>query len=197
MRKLIDGTNVDGASADYPKGRTRDKVGVTPGTIVNELINGDIQQFFQKLIIDAGITENNSPDNVSNGYQLLEALDGRFLPDTWVNLTTPNTNPDLTFDMSNAYVSVTKEKRVVFKGYVSVVGSTGTPFMELFEVPTALKPVRASGFGASIIYVKTTDDLSYDTFTNLLLSDDGTLTIQAGGTAAGKYYLDNVSYLIE
>jgi hypothetical protein len=74
MRKLIDGQNVDGATGDYPKGRSRDKDGATPGTITNELIRGDAEQFFQKLIIDAGIVENDLPDNVSNGYQLVESL---------------------------------------------------------------------------------------------------------------------------
>lgn len=74
MRKLLDGTNVDAATGDYPNGRTRDKDGATPGTILNEVLLGDIQQFFQKLLIDSGIAENDTPDNVSNGYQLLEAL---------------------------------------------------------------------------------------------------------------------------
>lgn len=74
MRKLIDGTNVDAVTGDYPNGRTRDKDGGTPGTILNEVLMGDMQQFFQKLIIDASIVENDTPDNVSNGFQLLEAL---------------------------------------------------------------------------------------------------------------------------
>lgn len=74
MRKLTDGTNIDAATGDYPNGRTRDKVGVTPGTILNEVLTGDIQQFFQKLLIDSGLTENDLPDNITNGYQLIEAL---------------------------------------------------------------------------------------------------------------------------
>lgn len=78
MRTLLNGTNVDPADGDYPNGRTRDKVGGTPGTIINELLTGDFTQFFQKLIIDAATVENNLPDNVTNGYQLIEALDSRF-----------------------------------------------------------------------------------------------------------------------
>jgi hypothetical protein len=74
MRKLIDGTNVDAATGDYPKGRVRNKVGGTPGTIYNEELHGDIMQFFQKLVIDGPVAENDLPDNVTNGYQLIDAL---------------------------------------------------------------------------------------------------------------------------
>lgn len=74
MQKLIDVPNTDGASSDYPKGNVRDKVGITAGTTGGAVLFADIIQFFQKLVIDAGITENSLPDNVSNGYQLIEAL---------------------------------------------------------------------------------------------------------------------------
>lgn len=74
MRPLSAAQNVDGSTADYPKGKVRDKAGATAGTTTNEVLFGDFIQFFQKLVIDAGITENGNPDNVSNGYQLIEAL---------------------------------------------------------------------------------------------------------------------------
>lgn len=79
MRALTAGTNVDSPSADYPKGRVRDKAGATAGTILNEVVLGDIYQTIQKALIDAGITENGNPDNVSNGYQILQAIDDRFM----------------------------------------------------------------------------------------------------------------------
>lgn len=74
MRQLLSVQNVDPVTADYPKGKTRDRDGSTPGTISGEPLFGDIIQFFQKLIIDGGIVENDTPENVSNGYQLIEAL---------------------------------------------------------------------------------------------------------------------------
>jgi len=74
MRKLIDVPNIEAATPDYPNGRVRDKVGAVVGTTLTEILNGDSIQFFQKLIIDAGITENDTPDNDSNGYQLIDAL---------------------------------------------------------------------------------------------------------------------------
>lgn len=74
MRKLLDANFVDPATSDYPKGRVRDKAGAVQGTTGNEILFGDLMQFFQKLVIDAGITENDLPENVTNGYQLLDAL---------------------------------------------------------------------------------------------------------------------------
>lgn len=77
MRTLLSATNVDVVTGDFPKGRVRDKVGVTPGTLYEEKLVGDLYQLVQKLIIDAGITENGLPDNVSNGYQILVALNSK------------------------------------------------------------------------------------------------------------------------
>lgn len=77
MRKLIDTPNIEAATSDYPKGRVKDRVGATPGTTLNELGMGDLIQLAQKLIIDAAIVENDLPDNVTNGYQLLTALNAK------------------------------------------------------------------------------------------------------------------------
>ena len=76
MRQLVNVTNVDAPDGDYPKGRVRDKVGAVLGTEYSEILHGDVIQLFQKLVIDSGITENDLPDNVTNGYQLLDALKG-------------------------------------------------------------------------------------------------------------------------
>lgn len=78
MRALTSVPNIDGATTDYPNGRVRDKLGVTPGTTGGEVLFGDIIQLFQKMVIDGGISPNGNPDNVTNGYQLLEALRKQF-----------------------------------------------------------------------------------------------------------------------
>lgn len=44
-------------------------------TIIGEGINQDLVQFFQKLAALASITPNNLPDNETNGYQLITALE--------------------------------------------------------------------------------------------------------------------------
>lgn len=59
---------------NFPKGTVKDTVGAVDGTDWTEAVTGDGIQFFQKLAIDAGITENGLPDSVGNGYQLIDAL---------------------------------------------------------------------------------------------------------------------------
>lgn len=44
-------------------------------TLINAFINQDPIQFFQKLADLGGITFNDLPDNETNGYQLIEALE--------------------------------------------------------------------------------------------------------------------------
>jgi len=70
MRKLESQTGVEAPSSDYPKGRI-----VNNQTLVNEEINGDIVQFFHRLVALAGITENTLPDNITNSFQLVTALE--------------------------------------------------------------------------------------------------------------------------
>jgi len=69
MRKLESQAGVQAPTSDYPKGRI-----VNNQTLVNEEINGDIVQFFHRMTQLAGITENTLPDNVTNTFQLLEAM---------------------------------------------------------------------------------------------------------------------------
>lgn len=69
--------NIEPPSSDYPSGRVRNSATGVAGTSVIEELYGDVIQFFEKMIRDAGITKNNLPDNEANGFQLLQALDER------------------------------------------------------------------------------------------------------------------------
>ncbi len=69
MKILKDLSGVKAPTTAYPKGYIEDGT-----TVIGEGINQDIVQFLQKLAIDADITENDLPENVTNGYQLIEAL---------------------------------------------------------------------------------------------------------------------------
>ncbi len=67
--------NVEAPSADYPYGRTKDKVAnLQAGTPVNTLTHGDFHQFFSRLMAEAGVEENGQPDNNYSGFQLYQAL---------------------------------------------------------------------------------------------------------------------------
>lgn len=64
-------SQINPADADYLNGDIKD---APAGTPVNRQVYGDIQQFFRKLMRDAGLTPNGQRDNESNGFQLIAAL---------------------------------------------------------------------------------------------------------------------------
>jgi len=74
-RKLENQTNIEAPSAEFPSGRIKDDTGAGDGTPVEEKLYGDIHQFFAKLIRETGIVLNDLPDNVTNEFQLFQALD--------------------------------------------------------------------------------------------------------------------------
>ena len=73
-REITDFGNYTAPSGTYPYGQIKDDTGSNDGTPVNVLTNGDIQQFFQRMLQTSGITVNNLPDNLDNGFQLFESL---------------------------------------------------------------------------------------------------------------------------
>jgi hypothetical protein len=73
-REIIDFGRYTAPDGTYPYGQIKDDTGSNDGTPVNVLTNGDIQQFFQRLLQTSGITVNNLPDNLDNGFQLFESL---------------------------------------------------------------------------------------------------------------------------
>lgn len=64
-------TNAVAASSDYPNGDIKDNPG---GTLVNRAMLTDMLQTLHRAMILAGITPNGDPDNVTNGYQMADAL---------------------------------------------------------------------------------------------------------------------------
>ena len=70
--------NITPANADYPKGAIKDDTGANDGTPVNKLVYDDVHQTHMKILLLAGITANNLPDNVTNGYQYVQALQKLF-----------------------------------------------------------------------------------------------------------------------
>ncbi len=68
----FDGTVV-APGGDYPFGDIKN---IPSGTRANRKMLDDMIQFFQKAMDLAGITPNSLPDNVTNGYQLIDAVFG-------------------------------------------------------------------------------------------------------------------------
>lgn len=67
-------TNTAPTTTDYPHGGIKDNPGNGTGTPINKLTNDDIHQTFRKILTLAGITPNGLPDNVTNGYQYVDAF---------------------------------------------------------------------------------------------------------------------------
>jgi hypothetical protein len=66
--------NIIPASTDYPDGRIKDHQDGSPGTPVDQTTNGDIQEFFAKLMRLAPIIPSGYPDNDYSGHQYVDAL---------------------------------------------------------------------------------------------------------------------------
>lgn len=68
-------TNIDNSDLpNYPNGRIKNNDGSGNGTPVNEIVKGDIHEFFDKAMRLYGINHNGLPDNETNGYQLIDAV---------------------------------------------------------------------------------------------------------------------------
>lgn len=75
MRPLNGNPNVDNSDpSNYPDGRIKNNDGSGNGTGINEQTNGDIHQAISKMMRLYGITPNGLPDNVANGYQIIDAI---------------------------------------------------------------------------------------------------------------------------
>lgn len=79
-RELKLKTSVDTPNSEFPYGRIRDDDGtLTYGTPVNELVYGDMHQFFARMFemakaVDSTFDYNDEPDNAYDGFQYFEAF---------------------------------------------------------------------------------------------------------------------------
>lgn len=71
--QIYNGT-VTAPNSDYPNGRIKDDTGTDNGTDCNEQSNGDMQQFFAKMMRESALSYNNLPDNEYSGNQFFQAL---------------------------------------------------------------------------------------------------------------------------
>ena len=95
-------TNWQAPTTAFPDGNLRDDsfLNANDGTVINEVLHGDIMQFFLKLLRDAAITPNQLTDNENDGYQLMDALESKFAEFrgyTVLSGITPATNVTINF----------------------------------------------------------------------------------------------------
>ena len=73
-REISQFDNGGGSTSDFPNGYIIDNPGDGSGTKANAKSNNDLQQFFQKIMINAGISANGLQESTTNGFQLVQAL---------------------------------------------------------------------------------------------------------------------------
>lgn len=104
MRNKSTVINTIPPSADYPMGRIKNDTGVNDGTPIVEENNGDIQETVTFFMNRAKITPNGAPDNVSNGYQIANAIretGGKF--DVIHNMEVVSGKINVNFKLDNIY----------------------------------------------------------------------------------------------
>ena len=74
MRTVQGFPNINAADGTNPYGTIRDNPGDNSGTPVNAAVYGDIHTSIARLFDLAGITPNQLPENNSNGFQFITAL---------------------------------------------------------------------------------------------------------------------------
>jgi hypothetical protein len=73
-RNLTSIPDIQAPDADYPVGRIQNEDAPIVGTPIIEELYGDIVQFFHKLMRIAGLTHNGLPENETQGFQFISAL---------------------------------------------------------------------------------------------------------------------------
>ena len=69
---------IEAVTSDYPWGNVKDGTGIGDGTDVNKINHSDYHQTFRRLLSLAGINPNGLQDNITNGYQYIQALDNLY-----------------------------------------------------------------------------------------------------------------------
>jgi hypothetical protein len=180
--------NIISPDSDYPSGRIKDDTGANDGTPIDEETNGDIQEFFAKLMRLAAITPNTLPDNEYSGHQYVQAL-WKYLRNE-IGPTALPVNAEYSA-VRNTYTVV--NDIVYLKGMFtrnsgsSIGAVTSIPFATRIGVltPTACMVFDNTGAFAGIGYVTFIDP------------DNGSLSIQFNGSPIPVNYsvlLDGLNY---
>lgn len=161
MRTVENLNNVEAPDGDYLSGRTKDAspAGSRNGTPVNEALLGDIKEFFEKLMREAGITPNDLPDNTSNGFQLYQAF---------LNQTKTYTNSEI----EALYESVTNTNKFT-DALLTKLNNLTEGYLGWFADETALNTAHPTGTAGQHATIGSTDTIwAWDTGTVAWVNTD-------------------------
>ncbi len=109
---------------NYPGGQIKDDSGIGDGTQADVNTVGDIYQFFYKLMALSGITPNDLPDNVTNGYQLIQALQAVCLVPTLTTGITWASTETIAFNASQVRQYIATGAKVITISNAGAVAGT-------------------------------------------------------------------------
>ena len=115
MIKTVDKTNVVPAGGDYPFGDIKNDDGTFNGTPLNRELLADYVQFFEKLFSESGLTANDLPDNLTDGFQLYEAFN--LITESYSDMVSAAAKDDAIAYFDNVF------GMNVYNSYVSLSGS--------------------------------------------------------------------------
>jgi len=142
--------NISPPDGDYPDGRIKDNPGDGSGTPINQLTNGDIQEFFAKLLRLQGVAPSGNPENEYSGHQYIDALTA-LLDSEWTQ-STDKTVVDVSaiygMTVDSFYCNYKQTYRDIIYQFEIVVSYSGSPVAPviLITVPYAAKQIASSGF---------------------------------------------------
>ena len=180
--------------SDYPDGRIKDDTGINDGTPINVKTNGDIQQFFAKLMRLAGITPNGLPDSEYNGLQLIQALKAFVSNRNWQTVAALNPTP-----FQNGWSSITTgaidpypvQFCVGQNGQVFLRGGAtgGTLNSVIFTLPLVLRPNK------DVFIPRQAFESSAWVSGGILITKTGTVSFS--GSAKDSVYFDGISFFLD
>lgn len=157
-RQLSSQTNVVAPGGSYPYGRIKNDTGTGDGTPVSEALYGDMHQFFARLMALTGITPNNNPDNTTNGFQLVEALQKYVQPDwsttgitfaTIGSVTWADNDASGTTDFPVSYKNGINEISLAGSASISTTSTPGD--IAIITLPSGVRPSKRQRVLARVI----------------------------------------------
>lgn len=162
------------------------------GTIINSKSNSDMQVFLQRMMDLAGITPNNLPDNVTNGFQLYAAYMAPKFDNTGIVWT--NSGNNVWSSAGGGYYDVKYSVRgnIVTLCGVAVNSAGGTPATSsILTLPSAIRPAK------TVEIVAMYGTLGVPAVLMLDIAPSGLMTSVTGIPGGDSLFLDNISYRLK
>ncbi len=145
----LDGS-VEAPSSDYPWGSIKNK---PAGTRVNRKMLTDMVQFFQQAMSVCAITPNGLPDNVTNGYQYMRAIQlmmNAFASPIIRNMFGSDYNSSKVYILTGA-ANPTQNGIAFYNGEIYAIAGHGGPACGAGLVSTLALSTTVNAFGLRVL----------------------------------------------